>query len=212
MSQGQFAFFHRLGEKEFQNFCNALFTEIFGFPVLPGGLGPDGGRDARYNGPIFIPGTKTELIGSWNFQVKFHHIDSLPKREWSKTIISDLKYELKKLQKIQQLDFDSYLFITNVEITWVRDKGSYDKIENELKPKFHALGIKNFEIIDGNKLRSLLVLAPKTVKYFDAISNETESVDRRTIEIPTLETPLHSALRKLTVYRIITLGGPKKKS
>ncbi|OLS16535.1 MAG: hypothetical protein HeimC3_53770 [Candidatus Heimdallarchaeota archaeon LC_3] len=163
---------HNLGETGFQDFCSSLLLELLGLGFNPGSRGKDGGRDATYEGKIQIPNTTSSFYGNWNFQIKFHDKDHTSQQTWHQKPIQDLNNELKKFEN-RDHEFDGYLFITNVDLTWVKEQGTYDKIMNTIKPKFEAVGFKNFLIFDGNKLEKLFPLILKTVEFF--LTNESEN-------------------------------------
>jgi len=154
-----------LNSDTFQDFCSSLLIELFGIKVFPGGKGKDGGRDGIYSGKINIPNTEDEFIGDWVIQVKYHDKDDTTQPTWLKRPVVDLKSEVKKFKGVNH-NFDSYLFLTNVPLTWVKDKGSFDQIYKGLRQEFEDAGFINFIVFDKNMIQALFPFITKSIQFF----------------------------------------------
>lgn len=164
-----------LKENEFQDFCNSILIESLGINVRIGGDGRDGGRDSIYEGELRFPNTSNPPTGNWCIQCKFHNLEKISRSQRPSLIITDLKREYEKFVEMQNLLYDSYFFMTNVELTWVKDSGSLDRIDDEIKPLFNKIGFKNFIVWDGNQIRGIFSFIPKTIEKFLKV---TESKDQ----------------------------------
>ena len=149
----------------FQDFSSSMLIELFGIKVFPGGRGKDGGRDAVYNGKLRIPRTEDYIEGKWLVQVKFYDKDQTSQSTWLKKPVNGLKSEIKKF-KDKKHDFNNYLMITNVPLTWVEEKGTFDEIDYEIKEKYNKVGFKHLEVFDANRIKCFLPLIPLTANYF----------------------------------------------
>ncbi len=192
-------FFHRMDSMRFQDFCLSLLTEINSIDLDPGSIGSDGGRDALYEGPLFIKNGTPKILGKWLIQIKHHNIDRFSEKTWHNKIIKDLNGEVKKLKEIKDIKSDSYLLITNIPLTWKLKSGTYDKVEEEIKPKFLNLGFINFRVFDGNKLKNLLHLAPKTENYFNPHKQVSSQYNSKLNDISSFDPVLYWELPALNV-------------
>jgi len=207
------SFFHRMDPITFQDFCVSLLLEINGINIEVGSRGADGGRDALYEGPLYIHNNSPKLFGKWLIQIKHHNIDTLSNKDWNKVILKDLRTELNKLKNKGFFNFDSYLFITNIPSTWVSVLGTFDQIKAKFEPKFIDLGLKYFIIFDGNKLRGLLPLVPLTEKYFNPqkpLDQASAMLSTNLNKMSTIDKNFNSALRQLNTTGVIKLNISRK--
>jgi hypothetical protein len=88
----------RLNTRSFEQLIQALGTKIIGHHLMIFGDGPDGGREATFDGAIKYPGTKKSWSGYGVVQAKFRQKpDSAAKKnaDWA---IQQLKLEFAKLK------------------------------------------------------------------------------------------------------------------
>jgi hypothetical protein len=126
----------RLNTRSFEQLIQALGTEIIGPQLMIFGDGPDGGREATFNGAIKYPPTEKSWSGYGIVQAKFRQQpDSAAKKnvDWA---IQQLKSEFAKLKprpkckKTSRSDDrvcpEYYIFATNLTLSPVARKGGAD--------------------------------------------------------------------------------------
>lgn len=126
----------RLNNSEFEHLVQALSIKIFNYKNIIFGSGPDGAREATFEGDCTIDEETTN--GYHVIQAKFKECSS-PKDnlDW-KWAQSEFKREMDKF-KNKKRDLktpDVYLFFTNIRFTSVSKTGGRDKIEAFIKTYF----------------------------------------------------------------------------
>lgn len=136
---------NRLNTSEFENLVQALSTKIFNYENIIFGAGPDGAREATFEGTCTLP-DENPLKGYYVIQAKYKECSSSEdKKDW-KWAKNELEKEMGKFQD-QDRNLktpDVYLFFTNIQFTGVSEKGGRDKIE-EFKKQYLQL-IPNIRI------------------------------------------------------------------
>ncbi len=115
--------YEQLGDRRFQQFCQALLlTEYPGLTCLPVGM-PDGGRD----GLVELAPEASEGSGILVFQVKFVERPAFLKdpTTWIQEI---LEGEREKVEALLQRGAERYVVITNVPASSHLDDGSVDRV------------------------------------------------------------------------------------
>jgi hypothetical protein len=149
--------FAGLSTRSFEQLIQAIATKVLGPNTIIFGDGPDGGREATYEGPTsYRVGDK-----SWNgyvvVQAKFRQrAESMAKdAAWA---LAQLSAELKKfLSRQRNLRCpEYYIFATNVVLSPVYKTGSKDKAYAQISKAKEKLGIKGFDVWDYDKLRTFL--------------------------------------------------------
>ncbi len=149
--------FTRLSTRSFEQLVQSLAASIIGPGIVIFGDGPDGGREATFDGRINFPSTTDPWHGYGVVQAKFRQRPEGGGKdgEWA---LTELKKELGKFntstRDLQKPDY--YLFVTNVVLTPVSNAGGKDKLTEYLKSKKNSLGLKDFRIWDYDQLRVLL--------------------------------------------------------
>jgi hypothetical protein len=143
---------HKLGWHSFQQLCLAISREVLGQTVQSFLNTKDGGRDGAFEGS-WKPQKGEELKGRFVIQCKFSSKYNKPLR------LSDVDDELKKVRKlVEQKRCDSYLLLTNFDVSGVKD--------TRIEEAFVAAGVKQFRTfgsdwinqqICANKLLRMLV-------------------------------------------------------
>lgn len=141
----------------FEQLIHALSLKVFGSGVNIFGNGPDGGREATFNGSVNYP---TEAANSWQgygvIQAKFkERIEGRDKdNQWAK---SQLEQELQEWERSKKRTPkpDYFVFCINVELTSASGGGK-DTLEQILNNYKEKLGFVDFAVWDVDKLRSLI--------------------------------------------------------
>jgi hypothetical protein len=146
-----------LSTRSFEQLIQAIATRIIGPHVVIFGDGPDGGREATFEGTIAYPTKEQPWSGYGVVQAKFKQRsqDSQKDGEWA---LQQLRDELEKFidpeRKLRRPDY--YIFATNVVLTPVQAAGSKDKVDALIKKYKRRLGLKGYDIWDYDKIRAFL--------------------------------------------------------
>lgn len=130
-----------LGHEEFETLCQSLVQQIIGPGAKIYGMGRDGAREATFIGKANYPSTEEQWDGNWIIQSKFHDLKQGVK-ECRNQILTDLDSELTKIISYGH-KCENYILITNVPLSGVFQKGTKDKIDAEIIPKYN---IKNVHV------------------------------------------------------------------
>jgi hypothetical protein len=121
--------YEQLGEKRFQQICQAILTTIHsGIQCFPVGM-PDGGRDA-----IERVEDGSQSAGFIVFQVKF--VVDPTSRSAREEVEKAIKSEKKKVKQLIKKGAKKYFLITNVGGTSHLEDGSIDKVNKALSAAF----------------------------------------------------------------------------
>ena len=147
----------RLSSRSFEQLVQALATRVIGPGVLPFGDGPDGGRDAVFEGKINFPSSVDGWDGYGVIQAKFLQSPRNAKHDgdW---VIEQLDGELKEYcdhESTRRIP-EYYILATNVPLTAVADRGSLDRLVSVFERYQAQMAFKGFDIWDYNKIRAFL--------------------------------------------------------
>ncbi|MDO9268467.1 MAG: hypothetical protein Q7T96_05070 [Methylobacter sp.] len=147
--------FSRLSTRSFEQLVQALAIAAIGPGVVVFGDGPDGGREATFDGHVSFPDPADPWSGYGVVQAKFRQRGQTNDGDWA---LAELKKELAKFTNTtrQLRKPDYYLFTTNVVLTPVAKKGSKDKLTTYLDSQRCKLGLKDYRIWDYDQLCVLL--------------------------------------------------------
>lgn len=154
----------RLGTREFEHVTRALALAVFGSGVQPFGDGKDGGREAVFEGSTSYP-EPSPPEGHWDgygvIQAKFRQrpSDVGNNATWLKAQIKAELDRWKDKTKARRAEgrLPEYLLVTtNVFLSGVPKTGGVDMIKAYLAKELGALGLKGWDLWDGDKICSLL--------------------------------------------------------
>jgi len=151
----------RLGDREFEHVIQALAKAEIAPGVTPFGEGPDGAREATYEGSMSYPSDGDAWDGYLVIQAKFKQRPAAnpgPNGTW---FINQIKADLDKfLDGSRGLRLpDYYLATTNIHLTPAEETGTYDRATETLTDYASQLNLKGFDIwalddisrlLDGN--------------------------------------------------------------
>ncbi|WP_433326534.1 NACHT domain-containing protein [Spirillospora sp. CA-294931] len=148
--------FDGLGSRTFEHFVQALCLKAITKTSTPFGDGPDGGREATFEGATNYGSDSERWNGYGVIQAKFlqRPTNSTKDGSW---ILEQLSDELAKYKnRASERRIDYYILATNVTLTSVAGSGSKDKVLAMLRhfKKVHKL--KGVDVWDYDKLRILL--------------------------------------------------------
>ena len=147
----------RLNNRSFEQLVQALAVDVLGPGLVIFGDGPDGGREATFDFKVPYPSEVDEWNGYCVVQAKFLQ---RPKNthEDGNWAVAELKSELEQylspdsVRKIPEY----YLFVTNVVLSPVQEKGTKDRAFALLEEYQDRLSLKGFDVWDYDKLRVFL--------------------------------------------------------
>ena len=121
------------------------------------GDGPDGAREATFDGRIPFPSGAAPWDGYGVLQAKFLQRSSGVGRD-GKWAVDQLTQELRKFtdRKRRLRKPDYYIFATNVVLSPVAGRGYKDQVNSTLRNFQKRAGLKDFDVWDYDKIRTLL--------------------------------------------------------
>lgn len=174
----------RLGSREFEHLSQALAIRVLGPGVTVFGSGPDGGREATFDGPVDYPNVSAE--GTWNgygvVQAKFkERLTSTT--EDNKWIVAEIRQELEKWldpkfnrSKTRYPHF--IIFTTNVWLSSVPRSGGVDTTDSLVKSFAGRLGLKGWAVWGGDKIGRYLDNFSDIRKAFGGFITPGDVLDR----------------------------------
>jgi hypothetical protein len=166
---------NRLGEREFEHLTQALTLQVLGQGVEVFGDGPDGGREAAFEGLVSFP--EPDPQGPWNgygvVQAKFHYRPRDP-AEGANWLKGQLRNEFGKW-----LDKNSgrgrvpeyFLAVSNVVLSASPEAGGIDSVKSMIAEYAPRLGLKGWQVWGYDKLCRLLDANPEIAhRYYGLIT------------------------------------------
>ena len=148
----------RLGDARFEHLTQALAIAVLGPGVEVFGAGPDGGREASFDGEFEIQ-TGTRWSGFGVLQSKYkRQIDgpSLDQRWFFAQVRSELEGWVKKESRRRRRP-EYLLLATNVRLSGVADTGGIDRLDRLLEEFVgRGLTLKGYQVWHADKIRALL--------------------------------------------------------
>ncbi|NEU81251.1 hypothetical protein, partial [Nostoc sp. UIC 10630] len=147
-----------LSTRSFEQLIQAIAIKAVSSGVIVYGDGPDGGREATFEGETNYPQGSNPWNGYIVIQAKFKQRpqdDAGKDAEWA---LEQLKSELEAFadSKKTRRKPEYYIFATNVVLTPVQEKGSKDKAYNLIRQFNKIVPIKGYDIWDYDKIRTFL--------------------------------------------------------
>jgi hypothetical protein len=178
-----------LSARSFEQLIQVIASKVIGPGIVIFGDGPDGGREATYEGSMPFPSIADPWAGYVVIQAKFlqrigsHRSNLL----W---LTSELRKELRafatKARRRRPPDY--YILATNIILTPVGSKGGKDKISAEFKKarKFRDWRVWDYDqlkiYLDGNEevRRKYLFITPDDVlaEVFQQLKEARPNFDR----------------------------------
>lgn len=163
----------RLNTREFEHLSQALCKKFIAVGVTPFGDGPDGGREATFDGAMDYPSSQDPWSGYLVVQCKFRQRskgDTTSDTDWvTKELTSELKKycppsagsrrSAKKARPRRPPEY--YIFVTNAVLTGNNETGGHDKCAAIINSYASRIGIKKFSIWGFDEIRTYLDCAPE---------------------------------------------------
>lgn len=147
-----------LSPRTFEHLVQALAVTAITPTLTPFGDGPDGGREATFNGPCKYDVKQAPWDGHGVIQAKFLQRPRDPGLD-GKWLGRELRKELNNLQKRVRGGARApqyYILATNVTLTATERTGGKDRIISQLEGLKGSIDLLDFDIWDYDKIRILL--------------------------------------------------------
>lgn len=149
----------KLGAGNFEHLVQSLCKKILGEGVSIFGSGPDGQREATFQGRAPYPSEQECWDGYWVIQAKFKEPNTKTADYlWLKTCFEDEMGNFQTKKNVGKKIPDNYLFFTNIVLTPQLEKGIKDKIDalaknyNNLIPNIHVIGADDINrFLEGHR-------------------------------------------------------------
>ncbi len=143
----------RLSSRSFEHLIQSLAVNVLGPGITIFGDGPDGGREATFDGELTYPSAADPWDGYGVVQVKFLQRPSNTPKDgnWA---VDELRKELRKFANnergLRQPDY--FVYVTNAVLTPVHEWGSKDRAERLLEDFKSQTSLKGYDIWDYDKI------------------------------------------------------------
>jgi hypothetical protein len=145
-----------LSTRSFEQLIQSLAAAVMGPGIIVFGDGPDGAREAVYQGAVSY-GTNKTWDGYLVLQAKFLQKPTGTKADGS-WLLQQLSGELPKFldnkRRLKKPEY--YIIATNVALSAVAGKGTKDKVYKLLEDYQKKIGYKGFDVWDSDKIRVFL--------------------------------------------------------
>ncbi|MFI0990039.1 NACHT domain-containing protein [Streptomyces exfoliatus] len=147
----------KLGSREFENLTQSLALSEIGSALSVFGPGPDGGREATFEGPVTLGAEGPTVDGYGVLQAKYCETLTTPKKD-ATWLIGQIRDELNewKTSPKRAKKPDCLIFATNVTLSGVPGTGGIDRVDKALKTLCEPLGIREWYVWHGETINRLL--------------------------------------------------------
>ena len=145
-----------LSPKSFEQLVQSLAVRFIGAGALIFGAGPDGGREATFEGKMEYPSVADPWNGYLVVQAKFlqRPLGTTLDGDWA---LRELAKELKKYGNRKRRKPQYYLFCTNAVLSSVEAVGHKDRAGKMLSRISRRPPLRGYDIWDYDKICALLV-------------------------------------------------------
>jgi hypothetical protein len=164
----------RLGDREFEHLSQALALQVLGPGVSVFGEGPDGGREATFEGPMRFPEPGVPWDGYGVVQAKFKRRlvgSGADTDAFLRAATAELdRWTNPDSNRVKQGRVPRYvLFTTNVVLSAVPGSGGVDRAEALIASYADRLGLKGWRVWHHDQLCRLLDLHPEIRRTYAAL-------------------------------------------
>lgn len=198
-----------LGSLDFENMVAALFERTFGPKVGQFGIGPDGGREATYEGKLTSVGEDpVDWDGYVVLQAKFRArpLGTAPDQNWLiKAITDELReWDSATSERRKAGDIPDYLVIaSNVVLTPVAGSGGIDRLEKALSVLASRVGVKGWLVWHHDKICRMLDDAPGIRRTYAALLTSGDVLSQLLDNLEGDAAHLENVLRAFTGQTLI---------
>ncbi|RBQ06802.1 NACHT domain-containing protein [Pedobacter miscanthi] len=151
---------NRLQSYDFEHLVQSICKKYIGSGCTSFGEGPDGGREATFQGSSPFPSEKENWTGYWVIQAKARTITIEAQGKDHKWLKSEMEKDLNKyVNRKQSVPLpDNLIFFTNIILTSVAKTGGQDKISALCRSLEIIYGIKHIHVISNHDIQDFLDL------------------------------------------------------
>jgi hypothetical protein len=164
--------FRTFSTRSFERFAQVMAAHVLGQGIMVFGDGPDGGREATYEGRLNYPSPAEQWIGYTVLQAKFRQVPGTPAED-ADWLVQQLRAEFDKYDPPS--DFpkpDQYILVTNARLSpqpeSERGKGGIAKIDAVFEEYAGRLGLKGYRVWHLDQLSTFLMDAPEIRRSYAA--------------------------------------------
>lgn len=165
--------FKTFSPRSFERFAQAMALHTLGNGVMVFGDGPDGGREASYEGSLNFPTDAENWSGYTIMQAKFLQVSGSP-HEDADWLVTQLRAELSKFtkadSKLRKPDY--YILVSNARLSPMpeneRAKGGIAKIDEVFAEFKNALQLKDYRVWHLDQLCTMLLNADSLRRSYAA--------------------------------------------
>jgi hypothetical protein len=150
-----------LSPRSFERLLQAIAAKVLGPGLTVFGDGPDGGREATFEGKVPFPSAADCWDGYCVVQAKFRQRPDATGNDgrWAMKQLQEELAAFKKSAIRRRPDF--YIFVTNVVLTPVAKKGGKDLVNAVFAKHGKALGLRAWRIWDFDQIGTFLDTMPE---------------------------------------------------
>ena len=149
--------FFGFSAEAFEQFVRSLSIQVFGPGVTAFGSGPDGGREASFQGRVTYPHPPTECWSGYGViqaKCKEKAESTTVDQNWAIGLLrSELEQFESSSKRVPKPNF--YVFVTNVELSSAHN-GGREKAERLVKSFYRKLPLKGHAVWDANQIAAFL--------------------------------------------------------
>lgn len=149
--------FDGFSPESFEQLIRALALEVFGPEVTIFGNGPDGGREATFNGTVNYPDPPNPMWSGYGvIQAKYKEKKEGTQKDqqWALRQLQDeIEKWASKTKRMKKPDY--FVFCTNVELSSA-ENGAKDLAKEWLESNLKFYNLKGFAVWDCNQLLSII--------------------------------------------------------
>jgi hypothetical protein len=173
----------RLGDREFEHLSQALALKVLGPGVSVFGDGPDGGREATFEGRMRFPEPGEPWDGYGVLQAKFKRRPGSSRRDtdaFLRAVAAELdKWSDPRSNRVKQGRMPLYvLFATNVVLSATPGSGGIDRVNALIASYAGRLGLKGWQVWHHDQLCRLLDLHPEIRRTYAALITTSDVLAR----------------------------------
>lgn len=173
----------RLGEREFEHLSQALALRVLGAGVSVFGDGPDGGREASFEGRLCFPEPGEPWDGYGVVQAKFKRRPG-GGGEDAEALLRAVAAELDawadpESKRVKKGRVPQYvIFTSNVVLSPVPKSGGVDRVNALIAGRASRLGLKGWQVWHHDQLCRLLDLHPEVRRTYAALITPSDVLAR----------------------------------
>lgn len=165
--------FKTFSPRSFERFAQAMALHTLGNGVMVFGDGPDGGREAAYEGSLNFPASPENWSGYTIMQAKFLQVPGSP-HEDADWLVAQLRAELSKFtkpdSKLRKPEY--YILVSNARLSPMpendRAKGGIAKIDEVFAEFKDELKLKDYRVWHLDQLCTMLINADSLRRSYAA--------------------------------------------